>query len=364
MEIFSVLKNTRPHEDLLSQYSPSPIRPVWDSSSIDLLRRRWNDISTAQDAINGIKAAQLRLLADFKASYPDMLRWTSDIVDDRFKLNTEHMVTRFQYDARKVMRTRFLTGRLYVKYAFRHHTLPLVPYNWCLRLFVKVLERFPVNDEDPAMDFGEGASVKMNEETPEQLELEEIEKVALGEVEAACGLPNSSEKGSEPPYPYPPSISQDVLTAIAGLPWVYTLPHVSSRDTIRVARTKHTPYSAFTHNKETFDPSLEPTFITPPRVSGKARREGTRLQPHHGKEYQWLGAFLRCVEYMRGMITETEKKELERVGEREMREAERMMTEPKMLKQEKEELNKSEVREKKRPYKNKFISKPDGCIVV
>jgi hypothetical protein len=368
--IYAALREVEPHIELLNQYSATPIPLTWDSSHVSMLKERWETISAAEAAINGAKARQLNLLADFKARYPDMLRWTYDVVVDRLKLNTEHIVSRFRVDARIVLQTRFLTKSLHVKYAFRHDTLPLVPYDWCLRLFVAMLDRFPIEEEVPSVDFGGDDLVRISQSDSMPVELGGIKEnlqATSNETLDHRPRPSTDEMlGSPPgrkeaptnslldpfksaaatrsddernPYPYPPAIAKDIATAISGLAYVNKVRHPSANSVSRSPRTKYNPYSAIPYNKRASGESIrEPAFVTPPRVAGKARRKGTRLMPHHGREYEWLEAFLRSVEYMRSMLDENERKKLEKVEERERREMEGMMAETRVSKKEKREL--------------------------
>lgn len=189
------------------------------------------------------------------------------------------------------------------------HGLPLVPYDRYLRLFLKVLERYPLGDEDmPGITLplvklrrggfvGRRVGVKGEGKDVVALEGNGGEKVKQKVVHA----PRLKGAEVKTVHKYTPEAVRYIQKAILGLKYVYlTTPSNSDQDDTdgdegdkkeRVIRTRYTPYSAHPYNFSSG--YAQPCFVLP------ERRE--RCIMLMAAEIEWLDAFLWSCRYMEGM---------------------------------------------------------------
>jgi hypothetical protein len=126
------------YAQLLSQFMPKPVSPGLQMTE-RRLRQHLQEFWKAQETIKELESHQLKLLADFLETYPDMLRWTYDPRGDASKTPIKHNITRLRVCARKVFNTQYIRERkpVYCKYVFRNGILPITPRNSCLQLLLR-----------------------------------------------------------------------------------------------------------------------------------------------------------------------------------------------------------------------------------
>jgi hypothetical protein len=126
------------YAQLLSQFMPKPVLPGLRMTE-RRLRQHLQEFWKAQETIKELESHQLKLLADFLETYPDMLRWTYDPRGNASKTPTKHNITRLRVCARKVFNTQYIRERkpVYCKYVFRNGILPITPRNSCLQLLLR-----------------------------------------------------------------------------------------------------------------------------------------------------------------------------------------------------------------------------------
>ena len=111
----------------------------------------WKKIAIAARKINTVKAHQLCQIADLFEKYPRILKRSTD-PSQQARPNTEHMVTYFRQLAKLERGYLWLGGPPRWTH-FSHHggstfaftSLPIVPFDSCLRLFCRKMYESPVS---------------------------------------------------------------------------------------------------------------------------------------------------------------------------------------------------------------------------
>jgi hypothetical protein len=126
------------YAQLLSQFLPEPIWPGPQKTETRLIQHL-QELWKAQETIKELESHQLKLLADFLETYPDMLRWAYDPRGDASTTPTKHNITKLRAYARKVFNTQYIRGRkpVHCKFAFRNGIPPITPRNSCLQLLLQ-----------------------------------------------------------------------------------------------------------------------------------------------------------------------------------------------------------------------------------
>ena len=126
------------YAQLLSQFMPKPVLPGLQMTE-RRLRQHLQEFWKAQETIKELESHQLKLLADFLETYPDMLRWAYDPRGDASTTPTNHNITQLRASARKVFNTQYIRERkpVHCKFVFRNGILPITPRNSCLQLLLR-----------------------------------------------------------------------------------------------------------------------------------------------------------------------------------------------------------------------------------
>ncbi|KAL8692186.1 MAG: hypothetical protein Q9218_002744, partial [Villophora microphyllina] len=102
---------------------------------------RWQRTVEAQQMINDMRAAQLRRMAEIYKTYPDLVKGFDD-PSQKPRRNVQHTASLLRNLARKVGREQGMIGIRKRKY-FGYHLFPLVPFDSCLRLSIRVVNQNP-----------------------------------------------------------------------------------------------------------------------------------------------------------------------------------------------------------------------------
>lgn len=302
----------------LSALSPTPLHSVWNSSDLPRLRSRWALLNKLIRALNAKKSEQLQKLRDLVLEYPGLLRADLEIPNHRSSLN--HMVGELEWRIKALRSKRGICAKRL--YPFRKG-LPVLPYDRHLRLFLKVLERYPLPDGYmPSVTRPKGKIPVQGE----ALSAQQHEKILCTPAETTARLNHQ----------YTPEATENIRRAILGLTYVYTststsfvppgstLPisspvnapppaptlgfgysatfgqtssgiskkqEIAPAAEITIIRTKQTPYSAYPHNK-TYG-HFQPCFVIPDGMEAYAALAEM--------EIQWLESFLWSCRYMANM---------------------------------------------------------------
>ncbi|KAK2800963.1 hypothetical protein FQN50_007938 [Emmonsiellopsis sp. PD_5] len=327
--IFVHLGNSVQYAALLTPFTNAPLAASDNFLTLNGLEAHWRVVQDAQYKFNGVKAGQLRRMADIFEKYPDLVRFARD---PRWTLppgggNVGHTVARLRLEAVKIMRDhplrpRHTTRALRSTSLFWPNTVQVVPVEGCLRMFVNGVEKFP-----PAPGEIKAAckGLKKEDEDDDMQNVLSSLKLNDGErgdvVHAHSESPTSSPSISHHPdtatgsryHEYPGPILRDLYTAIKGLKYVYlpealkTIPETISQPTAtatatpgpcdplphrcghsscvrkptpqlpqpapqpfkipRIPRTHNTPYSASPSNHKPGIATKRPCFVVPDRLN-------------------------------------------------------------------------------------------------
>lgn len=306
---------------VLSALSPTPLHTVWDSSDLQHLQFRWTSLSEVTRTLNVKKSEQLQRLRALALEYPGQLRVDLGIPD--YKGNVNHMTNNLEWRAKDLLRPRRGIGGKRA-YPFKKG-LPVLPYDRHLRLFLKVLERYPLPDKDmPGVMPGGGISVEAQPpqaygkrhrqllnaaKIPNEIKAKlnhQYTPEAIGNIRRAIlGLTYSYTSTSTSPVPpestWPVSSLMNTPAPTTGdikpgfMPFGSHTPKLITKETPLTEpinmRTKQTPYSAYPHNKS--HGLSQPCFVLPNRVEAYAALPEM--------EIQWLESFLWSCKYMANM---------------------------------------------------------------
>lgn len=321
-QVVSLIDRVTPGVDnlaVLSALSPTPLHAVWDSSTLELLQSRWALLGDATKTLNMKKSEQLLRLRALILEYPKILR--GGLNGQGYKSNLIHTADRLERQAKELLRPKRGLGKKPL-YTFKLG-LPILPHDRYLRLFLKVLQRYPLPDGDmPAITPPGGkiptekgplrrflgtqeilaeTETRLNHQyTPEAIE--NIRRAILGLMYSYT----STSASLVPPgltWPIPSSPSAPApKTANKGNVFVtfgsHTSHEIGEKEKNPVPppnplnlRTKQTPYSEYPYNKSYG--LLQPCFVPPNRANVYAALPEM--------EIQWLESFLWSCEYMANM---------------------------------------------------------------
>lgn len=304
---------------VLSAFSPTPLHAVWDSSTLPLLQSRWTSLSKATKVLNVKKSEQLLRLQALVFEYPNILK--AGLNNRGYKNSLIHVTNYLGLHAKQLLRPKSDLGKKRA-YTFRHG-LPVLPYDRYLRLFLKVIQRYPLPDEDMPGITPPGGKVPTYENT-------------LGKLLDTPKI--SAEIKAQLNHQYTPEAIENIRRAILGLTYCYTsastspvppgltwpilsptstpVPATVNGGTIFMTfgsrtpdeigkreevpappwkpinmRTKYTPYSAYPFNKS--HGLSQPCFVFPDQMEAYA--------PLSEMEIRWLESFLWSCKYMANM---------------------------------------------------------------
>ncbi|KAL6720788.1 hypothetical protein ACLMJK_002713 [Lecanora helva] len=291
--------------------------------NLRLLCDQWHSLKVLESTINEMWASEIDKMASIYEAFPKLLKLSSNPSQDA-RSNAEHVHKGLRATARSVRFNDWSTQRLRGRQYFKYHLMPLVPFDWCLRLFVRKLH------EDPK-------AVGLN-----------------GSMIQAANSKNTKKPAS---FEYPLTVIEDIKTVLAGIGYVYTTAEPGTTDAPpKVLRTKFTPHFTPFQRPYTVDgtvneqqnrqvcplhwrpenlcqpvlsnrraasadncwnPSHEhPIFTSPPcrslqkkigdeiaatKIVANAEPTWERLMPYDEREFEWLEAFLRVVTFLKEM---------------------------------------------------------------
>lgn len=262
------------------------------------------------------KSEQLRKVGALVAAYPRILG--AGLAQQIPGGNPNHLPDFLERRAEVLLRPKCGVGRKQM-FPFKLG-LPVLPYDRYLRLFLKVLERYPLPDEDMPGIVPPGGKIPTGEKarrgkllhspeisaeiqarlnhqyTPEAIE--NIRRAILG-LTYSYTLASTSFVPPGTTWPIPSPTSTSGTTAVSAGTFTFgshTAPEVGKGKEIASAeptnlRTKYTPYSAYPYNKS--GGHSQPCFVLPDRMEAYAALSDMELQ--------WLESFLWSCEYMANM---------------------------------------------------------------
>ncbi|KAJ3528027.1 hypothetical protein NMY22_g9562 [Coprinellus aureogranulatus] len=124
--------------------------PAFRDVSQKGLKEAFDHIDEAEVKLNTIKANQLRRLAGILERYPNYVRTCCEKGSEGTSAQKQsHRVAYLRTQADNMLMRQILDGRFVARAIFAQEQFYLVPYNRVLRLFMKVLCRFPPEDVKP-----------------------------------------------------------------------------------------------------------------------------------------------------------------------------------------------------------------------
>ena len=261
----------------------------------------------AQERHRELKSAQLNLLADFKEHFPDLLRSATDPRGNKSDTSAAHIVRRLRTDAERVKLSVVLIDRPWwrVKYAFRTEMLALIPFDWCLDLFLRKVGTFSAELKPTTAVIGEESHKRAEiEEFQETMRILAKERKKL-EVSPAAAPQLSAQTDSAPKH-YPPHIIEDIALALNGLYFLTRRLKLTSRGT--PSSSPRPPQRRISAPKPQSSRSntTDSSFFILPELWHGSKNGQVPVLAHSRKEFEWLGAFLRSVRYMRQLPVEGE----------------------------------------------------------
>jgi hypothetical protein len=277
----------------LQPYAPGMLSNTEDLNALDFdgCKQLWETFDAAEKNLNAAKAEQIRFIIRLLKTYPGWLKDTKDPTQERHG-NVEHRIQRYEALAERSLEFKIsarpepgLDVGLRVRYDnepghwvggywFETGRVPVAPYDFLLRLFLKTLERFPVEDHvavgEPNLDL-------------EQLRLTEKEKVR-----------EPKKKLETIDYTYTPEALGHIRTAIAGLKCVYTTQE--TRDRLQSLNPQWS--RVIVAKYKGFGPGQRQTkFVVPDGPRLPYEKRGLPL-PLDQRELEWLEAFLESCRFM------------------------------------------------------------------
>jgi hypothetical protein len=149
--IRGALSNTEAPVALFSPslYSRDSLHALYDvhwytTSSLLQLEERWVAVQAEQQTLNALRASQLRVLADLMETYPHMLKRSSDPSQERRVCGD--VIYCLRLHAKRISKLPVVAVKIRAKKVFHGNGwLPIVPYDRYLRLFLKVIGRYPLD---------------------------------------------------------------------------------------------------------------------------------------------------------------------------------------------------------------------------
>ena len=107
----------------------------------------WNQLLAAEQNVNDARASQLLQIADVFNQYPELLKRSKD-PSQTPRANTDHIVSHFRDKARLVKGFQWLgPGKKHqTQYQFTYSHFPVVPFDSCLRLFCRFIDKNPASE--------------------------------------------------------------------------------------------------------------------------------------------------------------------------------------------------------------------------
>ncbi|KIK02765.1 hypothetical protein K443DRAFT_131735 [Laccaria amethystina LaAM-08-1] len=114
--------------------------------SVTWLWDLFNVIDASEKKLNAVKSDQLKRMAELMVEYPGMLRDYQDPSQEQ-RRNADHTIAKLLLLSERIKRPQMLSGKFVGRYIFIQHNFHLVPYDRYLGAFLKVLDRFPSEDD-------------------------------------------------------------------------------------------------------------------------------------------------------------------------------------------------------------------------
>ncbi|KAG6866858.1 hypothetical protein C0991_008794 [Blastosporella zonata] len=266
LEVLSLLKAYEPYMSALAHYSESLqliAGGTPDASDPTALRDFWTLLDQAERNLNQAKSAQLLRISRLYAEYPGMLRQRLDDSQESRRLSDKHRIKQLEISARRMLKPQILRGKLVAKVVFAEQRFPVLPYNRHLKTFLRVIQKFHIDDLD---------------------------------------LPSTpGRRRPSRAYTWPLEVARDIKKVLEGLSYVYPKAAVEGGDYPLILRTKYTRYSDKTHS--TSSGRNQPSFHGD--LEGELGKQHLRyavgsdtILPLEEREFEWLEAFLRGCRYM------------------------------------------------------------------
>ncbi|KAJ3532240.1 hypothetical protein NMY22_g7823 [Coprinellus aureogranulatus] len=267
--------------------------PAFRDVSQKGLKEAFDLINDAEVKLNTIKANQLRRLAGILERYPNYVRTCCEKGSEGTGAQKQsHRVAYLRTQADNMLMRQILDGRFVARAIFAQEQFYLVPYNRVLRLFMKVLCRFPPEDVKPPVQ-EQPRKTDDSEDEDEEMDQSEADEDKPAEPKPRRAKPPSKPKA---PHRYPDCL-QMVLDGLA------QYHPVGGSQRTPPPRVMHTEYSLPKH--QGYGGPAQPHFFLynfhpTPREMNKW--EG--IWPFPEKEFEWLEGFLSICEYMSTMKEE------------------------------------------------------------
>ncbi|KAG6820758.1 hypothetical protein H0H93_012022 [Arthromyces matolae] len=262
--IFQFLKPFDLYTQALSQYCPSIAAGMPDISDHAALHEYWKSLNVAEDCLNQIKASQLERLAQLYIQYPGMLKRRLDTSQESRRMTEQHQIEALRLHAAKMLKAQILGNKFIAKTIFAELRFPVIPYDRHLKMFLRILHKFPLPD----------------------------------------ALPSAEEPHPVKYYTWPENVISDITTVTEGLAYVY--PKASAKGNYGpILRTMYTCYSDKDFAKASG--KNQPQFVGGIHITAKKKEHlhyfdpNDNILPLEEREFEWIEAFLRTCAYMRQM---------------------------------------------------------------
>ncbi|TFK19894.1 hypothetical protein FA15DRAFT_626191 [Coprinopsis marcescibilis] len=286
-QVFTEMLLYKPFFPVLRRFSkvsiPEP--EFWDGSSVDYLEQIYDILDANEVALNTLKVNQLMRMADFLERFPTLLRTCRDKLQET-KRNPKHRIDYLRVQASRMPVRQILDNQWVGRSIFAHTQFYILPYDRVLRVFLKILQRYPPSND-----------TKSDSETKKEEDDDDDDEDNDGEPKYEFKLTKKvkPEKGRRVPHEYP-GIITFVLEGMA-----LHSPRYPGEPPAKVSpRVLHSKYSHPSHKGR--GGVLQPTFFVPddfPNPKNMKKWEG--LDPMAEKDFEWLEAFLSICEYMSRM---------------------------------------------------------------
>ena len=329
-------RNASPFRPLLSQFLPEPVWPGLTMTETQM-KLHLQQIWSAQETIKQLESRQLRVVADFLETYPDMLRWAYDPRGDASTTPPIHNVRKLRNYAKKVFNTEYMRRRkpVHCSVAFRNGIVPIVPRNWCLQLLLgsdmpdEVVEglrkqRTRLEDLTDALQHTRlAASSTQRAPNPPLAAVPSKPSPTSLTAQRPPAAPAAAASQQSSPQSRHDAVMKDLRTVFDGLAHRYARPDhtIDGTPIARIATTDGLDmgnwYMKSSEERKQIIEHGQACFVTPSRAE-LSRRAGTvaikkdglrvwgkraeinfHVQPYHLQELEWLGAFLRSVAYLK-----------------------------------------------------------------
>lgn len=285
--IIDEMKNLAQFFHVLSHYVEGfpaiPGLEFWNTASAEVLAEMFVIIKVADRNLGNIKAQQLARMADILERYENWLR--PCVAKDESARKPAHIIVYLRSQASKVKEhpEQIIRSRWNARIIFAQRQFYLIPYNQVLRVFLKVLERYPAT----------GISIPSLDPPPEV----EPPLWSRWKQKPPGPVKPKPQPTQRPLHQYPPEMTV-VMDRISS---VYSRLHKEqNEDKKALPRVINTRYS-IPGRKGTGGANQPSFFVCQEHPTPRNMKKWEYIYPLPEKEFEWLEAFLLVCTYMSKM---------------------------------------------------------------